>query len=95
MVVLHGRGSNQREILALAPHLPEGAAYAAVRPDRPGGGFAWFASRSIGRPVAESLEATMAWFRGWSGSSATPARRPGQVRQSNSSMASRATDSNL
>ncbi|WP_228521376.1 alpha/beta hydrolase [Nocardioides islandensis] len=30
-----------------------------------GGGFAWFANRGIGRPVAESLAETMAWFRTW------------------------------
>ncbi|HET6967919.1 MAG TPA: phospholipase [Ornithinibacter sp.] len=66
VVLLHGRGSNEREILSLAPHLPSGAEYAAVRaPIAEGGGYAWFANRGIGRPVAESLEATMGWFRGW------------------------------
>jgi phospholipase/carboxylesterase len=66
VVLLHGRGSNEHDILSLAPHLPEGAAYAAVRaPITEGGGFAWFANRGIGRPVAESLAATMAWFRTW------------------------------
>ena len=30
-----------------------------------GGGYAWFANRGIGRPVAESLRDTMDWFRGW------------------------------
>ena len=28
-------------------------------------GFAWFANRGIGRPVADSLRSTMDWFRGW------------------------------
>jgi len=66
VVLLHGRGSNEREILGLAPYLPEGPAYAAVRaPIAEGGGFAWFANRGIGRPVAESLRATMDWFRAW------------------------------
>ena len=66
VVLLHGRGSSEREIIALAEHLPVGAAYAAVRaPIAEGGGYAWFANRGIGRPVAESLEATMRWFRGW------------------------------
>jgi phospholipase/carboxylesterase len=66
VVLLHGRGSNEREILSLAPSLPDGAAYAAVRaPITEGGGYAWFANRGIGRPVAESLAATMSWFRGW------------------------------
>lgn len=30
-----------------------------------GGGYAWFANRGIGRPVAESLTQTMSWFREW------------------------------
>jgi phospholipase/carboxylesterase len=66
VVLLHGRGSHEREIISLAPHLPAGAAYAAVRaPIAEGGGFAWFANRGIGRPVAESLADTMSWFRDW------------------------------
>ena len=40
--------------------------YAAVRaPISEGDGYAWFANRGIGRPVAESLEETMSWFRSW------------------------------
>jgi phospholipase/carboxylesterase len=30
-----------------------------------GGGFAWFANRGVGRPLAESLQSTMAWFTRW------------------------------
>ncbi|MFF0816747.1 alpha/beta hydrolase [Rhodococcus sp. NPDC003318] len=75
VVLLHGRGSTDREILSLAPHLPDGIAYAAVRaPIAEGTGFAWFANRGIGRPVAESLAATMAWFRDWLDSVAPPGR---------------------
>src|SRR6476659_8843556 len=66
VVLLHGRGSNEREILGLAGRLPTGPAYAAVRaPIAEGGGYAWFANRGIGRPVAASLAATMEWFRTW------------------------------
>ncbi|HET9733450.1 MAG TPA: hypothetical protein VFP54_12320 [Acidimicrobiales bacterium] len=66
VVLLHGRGSNEEDIIGLAGHLPAGPAYAAVRaPIREGGGYAWFANRGIGRPVAESLAETMAWFRNW------------------------------
>ena len=76
VVLLHGRGSHEREILALAAHLPQGPAYAAVRaPIAEGGGFAWFANRGIGRPVAESLAATLRWFREWLDEVA-PAGRP-------------------
>ncbi|MGO4598418.1 luciferase domain-containing protein [Terrabacter sp. 2RAF25] len=76
VVLLHGRGSHEREIISLAGHLPRGAAYAAVRaPIAEGGGFAWFANRGIGRPVAESLADTMSWFRTWLDEVA-PAGRP-------------------
>jgi phospholipase/carboxylesterase len=76
VVLLHGRGSNEGEILGLAAHLPEGPEYAAVRaPIAEGGGFAWFANRGIGRPVADSLRSTMDWFRGWLDDVA-PAGRP-------------------
>lgn len=75
VVLLHGRGSHEREIIALAEHLPAGPAYAAVRaPIAEGGGYAWFANRGIGRPVAESLRATMDWFRGWLDQVAPPGR---------------------
>jgi phospholipase/carboxylesterase len=76
VVLLHGRGSNEQEILSLAPHLPAGVAYAAVRaPIAENGGYAWFANRGIGRPVAASLTATMGWFRSWLDAVA-PAGRP-------------------
>ena len=66
VVLLHGRGSDERAIIGLADRLPNGATYAAVRaPIAEGGGYAWFANRGIGRPVAESLDATITWFRRW------------------------------
>ena len=66
VVLLHGRGADEAGILELADHLPGWPSYAAVRaPIGEGGGYAWFANRGIGRPVAESLAQTMAWFRGW------------------------------
>lgn len=66
VVLLHGRGADEAGIIGLAGHLPAGPSYAAVRAPIPtGGGYAWFANRGIGRPVAESLSQTMAWFRGW------------------------------
>ena len=76
VVLLHGRGSNEADIIGLADHLPAGPAYAAVRaPIAEGGGYAWFANRGIGRPVAESLRETMDWFRTWL-DDAAPADRP-------------------
>lgn len=76
VVLLHGRGSSEAEIVTLAPHLPQDAEYAAVRaPIAEGGGFAWFANRGIGRPLAGSLRSTMDWFRTWLDEVA-PAGRP-------------------
>ena len=76
VVLLHGRGSNEAEILGLAAHLPAGPEYAAVRaPIAEGGGYAWFANRGIGRPLADSLRSTMDWFRSWLDEVA-PAGRP-------------------
>lgn len=66
VVLLHGRGSSARDFIGLAEHLVPGAEYVAVdAPIAEGGGFAWFANRGIGRPVAESLRDTMDWFRAW------------------------------
>jgi phospholipase/carboxylesterase len=66
VVLLHGRGSDETDSISLADHLPPDLTYAAVRaPIAEGGGYAWFANRGIGRPVAESLTETMAWFRTW------------------------------
>lgn len=67
VVLLHGRGSNERAIAGLADVLPMGPAYAAVRGpiDLGGDGYAWFENRGIGRPMAESLRAQLDWFWGW------------------------------
>jgi phospholipase/carboxylesterase len=66
VVLLHGRGSNERDFLELAAHLPQSAAYAALRaPIAEGPGFAWFANRGIGRPLADSLRRNLDWFTAW------------------------------
>jgi phospholipase/carboxylesterase len=76
VVLLHGRGSDERDIIGLADLLPAGPAYAAVRaPIGEGGGYAWFANRGIARPVPESLADGIAWFRAWLDRVA-PAGRP-------------------
>ncbi|MGW4229900.1 alpha/beta hydrolase [Streptomyces sp. NPDC004980] len=75
VVLLHGRGSNEGEIIGLADALPGSLSYAAVRaPIAENGGFAWFANRGIGRPVPQSLRATMDWFTQWLDEVAPPGR---------------------
>ncbi|MGD9986326.1 luciferase family protein [Pseudonocardia sp.] len=76
VVLLHGRGAAERDVIGLADALPIGPAYVAVRaPIAEGHGFAWFANRGIGRPHADSLRATMNWFRDWL-EPVAPAERP-------------------
>ena len=76
VILLHGRGSRESEIIGLAGHLPDGASYAALRaPIQEGPGFAWFANRGIGRPLPDSLAMTLAWFKDWL-EEAAPAGRP-------------------
>ena len=66
VVLLHGRGADEAGIIGLVDDLPAGPSYAALRaPIAEGDGYAWFANRGIGRPVAESLAETMTWFRSW------------------------------
>ncbi|MFJ2112645.1 MULTISPECIES: alpha/beta hydrolase [unclassified Streptomyces] len=66
LVALHGRGSDERTFSELAPYLPEGTTVAFVRaPIAEGDGYAWFANRGIGRPVAESLADSSERIFGW------------------------------
>lgn len=76
VLLLHGRGSNEQDIIGLADLLPAGPAYAAVRaPIGEGDGYAWFTNRGIARPVPESLAESIDWFRNWLDGVA-PAGRP-------------------
>ena len=68
--------SAANQAAAEAAGTPAESKNAAVRaPIGEGGGYAWFANRGIGRPVAESLAGTIVWFRGWLDRVA-PAGRP-------------------
>jgi phospholipase/carboxylesterase len=76
VVLLHGRGSDEREIIDLADELPAGLAYAAVRGGvaLDEGGFAWFERGGIGRPTPASLREQMDRFRAWLDRVAPPGR---------------------
>ena len=66
VVLLHGRGADERDIASIADVLPDEATYVAVRgPIVEGPGFAWFANLGVGQPVPESLGWVMDWFREW------------------------------
>lgn len=81
VVLLHGRGSNEREILSLGEAFDPNVAVAALRgplevgPDA----YAWFANAGIGRPVAESLRAQLDWFYSWLATESPAGRRSALV----------------
>ena len=75
VVLLHGRGSTQDSMVRLAPNLPFGPAYAAVRgPVDEGDGFTWYLERERAQPTAESLAVAMAWFTDWLDTEGDPER---------------------
>ena len=66
IVALHGRGADERTFSEIAPYLPEDASIAFVRaPIAEGDGYAWFANRGIGRPIAESISASAGQLFDW------------------------------
>ena len=70
LVFLHGRGADEADLLDCASALPPEFAYASVRApiELDGGGYTWFESRAVARPVAATLRAsidmTSAWLDG-------------------------------
>lgn len=57
LVLLHGRGGTEHDLLALADAVAPGWGVIAPRgPEAEGGGYAWFQHHAIGVPVTESLD---------------------------------------
>jgi phospholipase/carboxylesterase len=66
VVLLHGRGADRRDLLGLAPHLPEGTVLVTPEAPHPGApwgygpGWAWYRyvaeDRVVGSTLADSLE---------------------------------------
>ena len=67
VVMLHGRGADENDLIDLAADLPRGFAYASLRGPvaLPEGGFRWFEDRGLGRPIAQSLQSTVEMIRTW------------------------------
>jgi len=67
VVLLHGVGSHEGDLISLVPYLPQGFVYASLRaPLTYGGGWSWYplslpGSPEIG-PVDEAAEAVRAWI---------------------------------
>lgn len=66
LILLHGRGADEHDLFGLAPAIDPRFAIASVRgPLEAEGAYTWFESRSPGRPIAESLRASITWMNGW------------------------------
>jgi len=61
ILALHGRGSNEEDLIGLAPHLPEGLLW--VSPRAPlllgPGSYEWYRVRVIGRPDPDQVLASL------------------------------------
>ncbi|WP_163275006.1 alpha/beta hydrolase [Cellulomonas iranensis] len=79
VLLLHGFGSDEHDLAGLAPHLPSGLPWAALRAplDLPHGGAAWFPITTPGTPdpapVAAAADAIWAWVDAELGPDATVA----------------------
>lgn len=67
VLLLHGFGSNERDLAGLAPHLPDGYGWAALRAPIPiaPDGHAWFPITTPGRPDASTVHAAVAAVLEW------------------------------
>lgn len=67
IILFHGRTSNEREIMAQTGALPARVAVASLRGPiaLDEGGFTWFENRGLGRPVGESLRASVDRIQEW------------------------------
>jgi phospholipase/carboxylesterase len=68
VVMLHGLGADEHDLIDIAASLSPSFAYASVRGplDWPAeGGYTWFRDRGIARPIAASLRESIAWLRAW------------------------------
>lgn len=60
VILMHGRGSHERDLTSLIPMLPGGAVFASLRAPLPfesGDGWEWFASTTPGAPALDEANA--------------------------------------
>ena len=66
LLLLHGRGSNERDLAGLITRLPSEFVMASLRAPIPDGpGFSWFAMGSPGSPLAEPVDAAADAVLAW------------------------------
>jgi phospholipase/carboxylesterase len=75
VLVLHGRGADEHDLLPVIHRLPPALAYVSLRGlvGVEGGGFTWFENRGIARPIGKSLRASVDTLRSWLDEVAPPA----------------------
>lgn len=78
LVTMHGVGSNERDLLGLAPALPAAWTMASLRAPMPWGqGFSWYPLGTPGSPALEPVDAAVAEVLAWVGSVAADHPRIG------------------
>jgi phospholipase/carboxylesterase len=67
VLLLHGRGADEHDLIDVADALPPAFAYASARAPvaLPGGGYNWFEDRGVARPVTRSLRGSIDGVRAW------------------------------
>ncbi len=75
VLLLHGHGADEHDIFPLAGAFAPAVTVAALRGPIPSeGGYRWYAHHDVGRPVAASLAAGIAYVEDWLASAARAAR---------------------
>jgi phospholipase/carboxylesterase len=74
VVVLHGRGADEHDLLPVIDRLPRRLTYVSIRAfvDVEGGGYTWFENRGPARPIARSVRSSIAALRAWLDEAAPP-----------------------
>jgi phospholipase/carboxylesterase len=77
VVVLHGRGADEHDLLPMIERLPAWFSYVSVRGfvDVEDGGFTWFENRGPARPIARGVRDSVLKMRNWLDEVAPPAER--------------------
>lgn len=67
VILFHGRGASERDLLPCAAELPPKLAFVAPRGPvaLDFGGYTWFENRGLARPVGESLRTSVDLIQGW------------------------------
>ena len=66
LVTMHGVGSNERDLLGLAPALPSSWTMASLRAPMPfGQGYSWYPLGTPGSPALEPVDAAVAGVLAW------------------------------